>query len=119
MCINLLDPFAAGVVPGRGGNGSEAATNLFEEAHALLAHQEISAAELNRATVTALHHRLRALRNEYQKQKRGAVRTLHDCNLLMVEQGPAIYLWHPHPPPHGYKLAVTYCEHDDTPYGPG
>jgi hypothetical protein len=30
-----------------------------------------------------------------------------------------LYLWHQHPPSHGYKLAVTYCEHDDTPYGPG
>jgi hypothetical protein len=93
--------------------------NFFEEAHALPAHYEISAAQLNRATVTELHHRLRALPNEYQKQKLGAVRTVHDRNLLMVEQGLTIDLLHPHLPSHGYKLAETYREHYDTPYGPG
>jgi hypothetical protein len=69
--------------------------------------------------VTELHHRLQAFQDKYQKQTWGSVRTVHDGNLLMVEQGLAIDFWHPHLPSHGYKLAATYCEHYDTPYGPG
>lgn len=103
----------------RGRNGAEAAANLFEEARALLAGHQISTSGPNKAAATELHHRLREFQNEYQRQKWGPVRVVHDRNLLLVEQGLAIYLWHTNSPSHGYKLAVTYCEHYDPRYGPG
>ena len=36
---------------------------------------------------------------------------------MLVEQGLAVYLWHPHSPSHGYKLAADYCQHYDSRYG--
>jgi hypothetical protein len=47
------------------------------------------------------------------------LRVVQDRNLLMVEEGLALYLWHHQSPSHGYRLAVTYCEHYDPRYGQG
>jgi hypothetical protein len=69
---------------------------------------------------------LRDFQNEYQNQRWGPVRVIHNWNLLLVEQGLAICLWHAEAstelsrtssPSHGYKLAADYCRHFDSRYG--
>jgi hypothetical protein len=74
---------------------------------------------LNAATAEQLHRRLREFQNTYRKLKWGAARIAKESDPLLVEEGLAVYLWHLHSPPHGYKLAAAYCEHYDPRYGNG
>ena len=66
-----------------------------------------------------LHDCLRDFQNEYQNQRWGPVRIVHNWNLMLVEQALAIYLWHQDSSAHGYKLAADYCQHYDPRYGNG
>lgn len=45
------------------------------------------------------------------------MRIIHNRNLLLVEEGLGIYLWHADSPIHGYKLSANDCQHDDSRYG--
>jgi hypothetical protein len=47
------------------------------------------------------------------------LRNLCNWNLMLVEQGLSIYLWHLDSSAHGYKLAADYCQHYDPRYGNG
>ena len=75
--------------------------------------------ELDRPAAQAMHDRLRDFQNEFQNQQWGPVRIVHNWNLMLVEHGLAIYLWHLDFPTHGYKLAADYCQHYDPRYGNG
>lgn len=44
---------------------------------------------------------------------------IHNWNLMLVEKGLAIYLWHSNEPREGYKLAADYCQNYDSRYGNG
>ena len=55
----------------------------------------------------------------YQNQRWGPVRIVHNWNLMLVEHGLAICLWHLDSPTHGYKLAADYCQHYGPRYGNG
>ena len=70
-------------------------------------------------TAQTMHERLRDYQNEYQQQRWGPVRIIKNWNLLLVEQGLAIYLRHANSPAMGYKLAADYCQHYDPRYGNG
>jgi hypothetical protein len=59
----------------------------------------------------------RVSRSPYQNQQWGPVRILHNWNLLLIEQGLAVWLWHPDSPALGYKLAADYCQHYDSRFG--
>ena len=103
----------------RKGKTAGAAAELFREARTLLAGLHILHPEPDRQTAEMLHDRLRDCQNEYRNQQWGPVRIIHNWNLMLVEQGLAIYLWHSSSPAHGYKLATDYCQHYDSRYGNG
>ena len=95
------------------------AAELFREAEALLADLDLSKPELRRGAAQSLHARLRSFQNEYQNQQWATVRIVHHWDLMLVEEGLAIHLWHAGSPPRGYKLAADYCQHYDSRYGNG
>lgn len=108
---------ATRAISGKGKAGGEAAA-LFKASRALLAGAG-KAPGLDRAAAQALHRRLRAFQNEYRNQQWGPVRIVHHWDLILVEQGLEICLWHSDSPAHGYKLAADYCQHYDSRYGNG
>lgn len=75
--------------------------------------------QLDRRAAETLHDLLRQFQNEYQKQRWHLVRIVRNWNLLLVEEGLAIHLWHTDSPSDGYKLAADYCQHYDPRYGNG
>jgi hypothetical protein len=75
--------------------------------------------ELSPSALAGLHTGLRAFRNTYRSLKRGPVHIVEESDPLLVEEGLAIYLWHPDSPSLGYKLAAANCEHYDARYGNG
>ncbi len=101
------------------GKTSGAATKLFREARTVLAGLDKLHPPLDRHAAQTLHDRLRSFQNEYQNQRWGPARFVHNWNLMLVEHGLAIYLWHLDSPAHGYKLAADYCQHYDSRYGNG
>lgn len=103
----------------RKGKTAGAAGELFDEARALLVGRKIGASGPDRTAAEDLHRRLRDFQNEHRNQNWGPVRIIHHWNLLLVEEGLALYLWHHHSPSHGYRLAVAYCQHYDPRYGNG
>lgn len=96
-----------------------AAGKLFDEARTLLADHKTGAPGPELAAAENLYKRLRDCQNEYQNQQWGPVRIIPHWNLLLVEEGLAIYLRHNESPSHGYKLAADYCQHYDPRYGNG
>jgi hypothetical protein len=103
----------------RKGKTGGAATELFREARSLLAGADKCRPKLNRQVAGTLHDRLRDFQDEYQKQRWGPVRIVHNWNLMLVEHALAIYLWHTDSPADGYKLAADYCQNYDSRYGNG
>jgi hypothetical protein len=95
------------------GKTGKAAAGLFREARALLTGADRLHPKLHRQAAQTLHDRLCDFQNEYQRQRWGPVRIIRDWNLMLVEHGLAIYLWHPDCPSLGYKLAADYCQHYD------
>ena len=95
------------------------AAELFREAEALLSDLDLSKPELRRGAAQSLHSRLRNFQNEYQNQQWATVRIVHHWDLMLVEEGLAIHLWHADSPSRGYKLAADYCQHYDSRYGNG
>lgn len=101
----------------RRGKTSGAAAALFLEARTLLAGLDEITPQLDRQAAGRLHDRLRDFQNQHEKQQWGPVRIIHNWNLLLVEEGLSLYLWHDQSPSHGYKLAADYCQHYDPRYG--
>jgi hypothetical protein len=103
----------------RKGKTTGATAKLFREARTLMSDLDKMRPKLDRQAAQTLHDRLRYFQNEYQNQRWGPVRIVHNWNLMLVEHGLAIYLWHLDSPTHGYKLAADYCQHYDPRYGNG
>jgi hypothetical protein len=103
----------------RKGKTIGAAAELFQEARMILSGLDKVNPELDRQVAQALHDRLRDFQNEYENQRWGPVRIVHNWNLMLVEHGLAICLWHVDSLAHGYKLAADYCQHYDPRYGNG
>jgi hypothetical protein len=103
----------------RKGKTAGAAGELFKEGRALLGKMNPYFPQVDRDAAQRLHDRLREFQNEYRPQEWGPVRIVHNWNLMLVEQGLEIYLWHADSPAHGYKLAADYCQHYDSRYGNG
>jgi hypothetical protein len=101
----------------RKGKTAGVAGDLFRETGVLLAKFDPYTPDVDRAVAEQLHNRLRDFQNEYRNQHRGPVRVIHNWNLMFVEQGLAIWLWHPRSPTNGYKLAADDCQHYDPRYG--
>jgi hypothetical protein len=100
----------------RGGKATGPARDLIQEAQELLSARG-ERSELDAVAAERLHRRLRAFQNTRQRLKWGSVRIVKVSDLLLVEKALAAYLWHPHPPSQGYRLAVAYCEHYHPRYG--
>jgi hypothetical protein len=98
---------------------SGAAAELFREARTVLAGSDKLHPKLNRQKARTLHDRLREFQNEYQNQRWGPARIVHNWDLMLVEHGLAICLWHLDSPADGYKLAADYCQNYDSHYGNG
>jgi len=103
----------------RKGKTGGTAGKLFKEAQVLLANVNSYSPKLDRRMAQRLYDRLREFQNEYRNQEWGPVRVIQNWNLMLVEQGLAIYLWHVDSPSDGYKLAANYCQHFDSRYGNG
>jgi hypothetical protein len=100
----------------KGKTAGEAAV-LFREARSLLAGHDKSSPTLDRSRAEVLHQRLVAFQNEYRNIAWGAVRIIHNWNLMLIEHALALYLANSPSPSAGYKLAAYYCEHYDPRYG--
>ena len=74
---------------------------------------------LDRDSARALHQRLVAFQNEQRNVAWGAVRVIHNWNLMLIEHGLALYLARDPAPTAGYKLVANYCENYDPRYGNG
>ena len=103
----------------RKGKTSGVAARLFRDARAMLAGLDKLHPQLDRQPTQMMHDRLRHFQNDYQNQRWGPVRIVHNWNLMLVEHGLDIYLWHLDSPTYGYKLAAEYCQHYDSRYGTG
>ena len=103
----------------RKGKTDGVAGELFKESLLLLKSCRTGSSGPDHALAKDLHNRLRAFQNEYDKQQWGPVRIINNWNLLLVEEGLAIYLWHADKPGYGYDLARDYCKHYDSRYGVG
>jgi len=101
----------------RKGKTRGAAAELFREARALFAGLDRIHPKLDRQIAQALHDRLREYQNEYQNQQWGPVRIVHNWNLLLIEKGLDVWLWHLDCPTLGYKLAADYCQHYNSRFG--
>jgi len=111
--------WVAGRAVSRKGKTNGAAAELFKEARNMLSGIDRICPQPDRGAVQMLHDRLRNFQNEYQHQRWGRVRIIHNWNLMLVEKSLAIYLWNLDSPTHGYKLAADYCQHCDSRYGNG
>lgn len=103
----------------RKGKTAGAAAELFREAKTLLADADKCRPTLDRKVAETLHNRLRNFQNEYQNQRWGPIRIVHNWNLMLIEHALAIYLWHTDSPTDGYKLAADYCQNYDSRYSNG
>ncbi len=117
--LSAFSLWVAARAASRKGKTAGTAGDLFNEARALLVGRRPDSPGLDRAVAEDLHNRLRDFQDEYQNQQWGPVRIVHHWNLMLVEEGLAIYLWRHDSPAYGYKLAVDYCQHYDPRYGNG
>jgi hypothetical protein len=103
----------------RKGKTSGEAAKFFREARALLVGLDEVHPEMDQQAAEILHDRLRNFQNEYREDRWGRIRIVHHWNLVLIEYGLAIYLWHSDSPTRGYKLAADYCQNYDPRYGNG
>ncbi len=91
----------------RKGKTRGAAAELFRKARTLTGLDMLHP-KPDRQAAEVLHDRLRDFQNEYENQRWGPVRIVHNWNLMLVEHGLAIYLWHLDSPAHGFSLLPFY-----------
>jgi hypothetical protein len=101
----------------RGDSATEEAAALFAQARVLLTERPLSEPRPDWIAAETLHHRLRAFQNTFQRQHWGPVRIIQNWDLLLVEEGLALYLGQRRSPTDGYRLAVDECKHYDPHYG--
>lgn len=101
----------------RKGKIGGAAAEFFNEARRLLAGVDPLRPALDREAADSLYGELSNFQSEYRNHKYGLVRIVHHWDLMLVEQGLGIWLWHTNSPARGYTLAADYCRHYDARYG--
>jgi hypothetical protein len=100
----------------RGDTAGEAG-DLFALAQALLVKQPAAGAKPDRVETERLYRRLCAFQNQTTRQSWGPVRIIWNHDLLLVEEGLALYLGLSSTPTDGYRLAVEDCANYDSAYG--
>jgi hypothetical protein len=108
--------FIAARATSRKGKTAGEAAMLFREVKLLLAGHNRIRPSLDRKRAQALHQRLVAFQNEFRNVAWGAVRIIHNWNLMLIEHALALYLASHPSPSAGYKLAAYYCENYDPSY---
>jgi len=100
------------------GEGAEGeAADLFATARTLLTERPLSEPRPGWTAAETLHRRLAAFQNTVQYIRGTPVRIIRNRNLLLVEEGLALYLGQRTRPTDGYRLAADDCEHYDPHYG--
>jgi hypothetical protein len=93
------------------------AAELLGQAHALLTEPGQHGPRPDWSATEALYRRTRIFQDQLKRQAWGSVRVIRNWDLLLVEQGLALYLGHCDSPTDGYRLAVNDCAHYDPRYG--
>ncbi len=93
------------------------AGELFALAQAVLLEHPPAGAEPDWAETELLFRRVGAFQKEFTRQQWGPVRIIRNHDLLLVEEGLALYLGLRTAPTDGYRLAVEDCAHYASPYG--
>jgi hypothetical protein len=101
----------------RGALSDGVAVELLGQAHTLLTEPGLHGARPDWTTTEMLYRRSRAFQDQFKRQAWGPVRMIRNWDLLLVEQGLALYLGHCDSPTAGYRLAVDDCAHYDPRYG--
>ena len=109
--------FVAKRASGRKGKSIGEAAKLFRNARALFKGKNVFCPVVSKEQTEKLHECLQAFQNEHKRLRWGTTRIIKNHNLFLIEEGLRIYLWHSNLPQEGYRLAATYCEHYDPPYG--
>ncbi|WP_295389046.1 hypothetical protein [uncultured Thiodictyon sp.] len=102
----------------RGSAATGEAADLFALARAVLLQQPAAGPELGATEL--LYRRLRAfqnIQNQFTRQQWGPIRIIADHDLMLIEEGLALYLDPLAAPADGYRLAVEDCAHYDSRYG--
>ncbi|WP_295443885.1 hypothetical protein [uncultured Thiodictyon sp.] len=100
----------------RGDAATGEAAELFAQARALLTERPLSEPMPGWTAAERLHHRLRAFQNTYEHHW-GPVRIIKNWDLLLIEEGLALYLGERRDPTAGYRLAVDECKHYEGLFG--
>ena len=119
-CPRRLSTFAlfiAKQASSRKGKTTGEAAELFHAGRSLLAGFSVLHPKISRPAAEDLHDRLKVFQNEFKKVPWGVVRTIHNWNLFLVEEGLEVYLWRADCSSEGYRLAANYCKHYDPNYG--
>jgi hypothetical protein len=101
----------------RGALSEGVAAELLGQAHALLTEPGLYGARPDWTATETLYRRSRAFQDQFERQAWGPVRMIRNWDLLLVEQGLALYLGHCDSPTDGYRLAVDDCANYDPRYG--
>jgi hypothetical protein len=101
----------------RGETGADEAGALLARAQVLLPASPPAGARPDRAGIEGLYLRLCAFQAQTIRQRWGPVRLLRNHDLLLIEDGLALYLGLRTTPADGYRLAAEYCAHYDSRYG--
>jgi hypothetical protein len=115
--LRALGLWVATRAAARGDAAAGEAGALFAQAQALLPGDASPGAEPGRAELAGLYRRLCTFQDKTVRQRWGPVRIIRNHDLLLVEDGLALYLGLCAAPTDGYRLAVEHCAHYDSRYG--
>jgi hypothetical protein len=101
----------------RGALSEGVGAELLGQAHALLAEPGLPGPRPDWGATETLYRRSRVFQDQLERQAWGPVRMIRNWDLLLVEEGLALYLGHCDSPTDGYRLAVDDCAHYDPHYG--
>ncbi|WP_295440724.1 hypothetical protein [uncultured Thiodictyon sp.] len=101
----------------RGDAATGETAELFAEARALLTERPLSEPMPGWTATEVLQRRLVAFQNTFRDHPWGRVRIIKNKDLLLIEEGLALYLGQRRTPYDGYRLAADDCEHYDPHFG--
>ena len=101
----------------RGDAATGEAGELFALARAVLLELPPAGTRPGWTETERLYRRLRAFQDDFTRQQWGPVRIIRNHDLLLMEEGLALYLGLRTAPTDAYRLAVEDCAHYDGRYG--
>jgi hypothetical protein len=101
----------------RGENAEGEEAQLFAAAHALFAAGAMSGEGLPYLEAEQLYRRLRLFQSDYKRIHSTPMRMIKNWNLMLTEEGLALYLGIKRTPYDGYHLAVNRCKHYSPSHG--